>query len=96
MNLSLSTALYSCFSISILRIANYQRHPHLLLMTYETGITFPYQQLRVMTSPSLDAFYIMLTLLTPFELLTLFSLLTMLAPLTLLTLLKLLVNVNTF
>ena len=71
-------------------------------MTYETGITFPYQQLRVMTSPSLDAFYIMLTLLTPFELLTLFSLLTMLSPLTLLTLLKLLppftllVNVNTF
>ena len=71
-------------------------------MTYETGITFPYQQLCVMPSPSLDAFYLMLTLLTPFELLTLFTLLTMLAPLELLTLLKLLspftllVSVNTF
>ena len=71
-------------------------------MTYETGITFPYQQLRVMTSPSLDAFYLKLTLPTPFKLLTLFTLLTMLAPLTLLTLLRLLplfallVSVNTF
>ena len=71
-------------------------------MTYETGITFPYQQLRVMTSPSLDAFYLKLTLPTPFKLLTLFTLLTMLAPLTLLTLLRLLppftllVSENTF